>query len=131
MIPYCNFSWLIRIRALDNWLEMVLKQKQARQQFDFHSKFEQAVPTHPKFIAIVEAFKEANLKVEKAQAAALEAGEEIARLTFKKLALKPIVEVQRIQEIRERYRLRHLRSRLWMQPRRQQKKKRRSGEKES
>lgn len=80
---------------------MILKQKQARQQFDFHSKFEQAVPTHPKFIAIVEAFKEANLKVEKAQAAALEAGEEIARLTFKKLAVKPIVEVQRIREIQE------------------------------
>lgn len=94
-------AYSIFFQALDNWLEMVLKQKQARQQFDFHSKFEQAVPTHPKFIAIVEAFKEANLKVEKAQAAALEAGEEIARLTFKKLALKPIVEVQRIQEIRE------------------------------
>lgn len=94
-------SLLTHGRALDNWLEMVLKQKQARQQFEFHSKFEKAVPTNPRFLAIIDAVKEANSKVDEAQAAVMKACQEIASLTLKSVAPKLLVEVQRIQEIRE------------------------------
>lgn len=94
-------SLLTHGRALDNWLEMVLKQKQARQQFEFHSKFEKAVPTNPRFLAIIDAVKEANSKVDEAQAVVMKACQEIASLTLKSVAPKLLVEVQRIQEIRE------------------------------
>lgn len=101
MVPYCNRLTADSCRALDNWLEMVLKQKQARQQFEFHAKFEKAVPTNPQFLAIIDAVKEANSKVDEAQAALMKASQEIASLTLKSVAPKLLFEVQRIQEIRE------------------------------